>query len=155
MNAKSTEEMHEAEIITFDQEHTRAKRNDSAFGTPPRKILKKCAANHRSRQFVVLRSTFAGALRRTLPVWVLGTPAKRWTAGCSLRGPIPQSSARPSNPDLMSSVGTFVVLTYPTSRNNLSLLRKRARNSGTGSFSKAPQRGAFDFSGLLHNTPSW
>ena len=36
-------------------------------------------------------------LRRTLPVWVLGTPAKRWTAGSSLRGSIPLSSARPSN----------------------------------------------------------
>src|SRR5436309_15529418 len=36
-------------------------------------------------------------LRRTLLVWVLGTPAKRWTAACSLRGSIPLSSARPSN----------------------------------------------------------
>jgi hypothetical protein len=33
----------------------------------------------------------------TLPVWVLGTPAKRWTAAGSLRGSIPLSSARPSN----------------------------------------------------------
>src|SRR5207247_6310615 len=36
-------------------------------------------------------------LRRTLLVWALGTPAKRWMAACSLRGSIPLSSARPSN----------------------------------------------------------
>ena len=66
-------------------------------------------------------------LRRTLPVWVLGTPAKRWTAACSQRGSIPLSSAhRPTNMVLAISLGHFRVLTPRCLCPTLNLLRRRA-----------------------------
>lgn len=60
-------------------------------------------------------------------MWVLGTLAKRWTAGSSLRGSIPRSSARPSNKLKGGLLGTFVVLTRGPARRTLKLLGRRAQ----------------------------